>query len=166
MQSKVVNAKSVMTVPMINFKNFFEKTVIGLIEEMEIAGIGRVKVKIDSGNSAYNVLGVSNIMKQGNKVTFDTINGKRLIKEIKDTITINVGAGNEEERQVVMFRIKFGGQEFDNIPFSLGNRDNNEYKVLVGKDFIKKLDALIDVSLNNVANKQVKVEYDTNPETV
>jgi hypothetical protein len=31
--------------------------------------------------------------------------------------------------------MKFGGREFDNVPFSIGNRTSNEYKVLVGKDF-------------------------------
>ena len=38
------------------FKQFYEKTVIGLIEEMEIAGLGKIKVKSDSGNGAYNVI--------------------------------------------------------------------------------------------------------------
>lgn len=148
-----------MTVPMINFKNFFEKTVIGLIEEMDIAGIGKVQAKIDSGNGAYNVLGISDLTVQGSKATFTTINNKRLIKDITSTVSINVGAGHVEERPVVLFRVKFAGQEFDNIPFSLGNRENNEYKVLVGKDFINQLDALIDVNSTKIANDLIEVEY-------
>ena len=146
--------------PMKTFKQFFEKTVIGLIEEMDIAGIGKVKVKIDSGNGAYNVLHCEDMTSQGSKVTFTTINGKKLIKDVHDTITINVGAGHVEERPVVSFRVKFGGTEFDNVPFSLGNREANEYKVLVGKGFIKQLDALIDVNSNNIADRQIEVEMD------
>ena len=152
--------------PMITFKKFFEKTVIGLIEEMDIAGIGRVKVKVDSGNGAYNVLHGGDLTRQGSKVSFTTINGKRLVKDIVDTISINVGAGHVEERPVVKFRIKFAGTEFDDVPFSIGNRSENEYKILVGKDFIKQLDALIDVNSKNIASDRIDVQYDTNQETV
>jgi hypothetical protein len=143
---------------MINFRTFYEKTVIGLVESIELAGIGKVEAKVDSGNGAYNVLHGENITKQGNKVTFTTINGRRIIKDVQDTITINVGAGNIEERPVVNFRMKFAGNEFDNIPFSIGNRTSNEYKVLVGKDFIKQLDALIDIDSNHIADQQISVD--------
>lgn len=144
------------------FKQFYEKTIIGLIERIDIHGIGPVDAKIDSGNGAYNVLHGEDITRQGNMVTFTTVNGKRLIKDIKDTVTINVGAGNIEERPVVTFRMKFGGKEFENVPFSIGNRSANEYKVLVGKDFIKQLDALIDIDSRHIADDQIEVDYDTN----
>lgn len=145
-----------------SFKQFFEKTVIGLIERIDIHGIGTIDAKIDSGNGAFNVLHGEDVERQGNKVTFTTVNGKRIIKDIIDTVVINVGAGNIEERPVVKFRMKFGGQEFDNVPFSIGNRTSNEYKVLVGKDFIKQLDALIDIDSNHIADKQIAVQVDTN----
>ena len=144
------------------FKQFYEKTVIGLIEEMEIAGLGKIKVKIDSGNGAYNVLHGEDLTQQGSKVSFTTINGKRLIKDIVDTVSINVGAGHVEERPVVKFRIKFAGTEFDDVLFSIGDRSENEYKVLVGKDFIKQLDALIDVNSKHIASDHIDVHYDTN----
>lgn len=141
-----------------SFKRFFEKTVIGLIEVMDIEGIGNVEVKVDSGNSAMNVLTSQDETRQGNKVIFTTVNGKRLIKDIKDTININIGSGHVEERIITTFKIKFGGVEFDNVPFSLANRESNEYKVLMGKEFIKELDALIDVNAKNIANKQISVD--------
>jgi hypothetical protein len=141
------------------FKQFFEKTVIGLIESIELYGIGKLDAKVDSGNGAFNVIHGEDITKQGNKVTFTTIDKKRIIKDIKDTITINVGANNIEERYVVTFRMKFGGTEFDNVPFSVGNRTSNEYKVLIGKDFIKQLDALIDVDSNHIADDEIEVDY-------
>jgi hypothetical protein len=141
------------------FKTFYEATVIGLIEEIELAGIGKIKAKIDSGNGAYNVLHGEDIDRQGDKVTFTTVGGKRIIKDINSMININVGAGNLEERPVVSFRMKFGGQEFDNVPFSIGNRSANEYKILVGKSFIEQLDALIDVSKNEIADERIEVDY-------
>lgn len=141
------------------FKTFYESRVIGLIEKIELAGIGSLDAKVDSGNGAYNVLHGEDIIKQGDKVTFTTINGKRIIKNIKDTVAINVGAGNIEERFVVSFRMKFANTEFDNIPFSIGNRSKNEYKVLIGKDFIKQLDALIDVTSNHIAEDDIEVDY-------
>lgn len=141
------------------FKKFFEATVIGLIEKIELAGIGSLEAKVDSGNGAYNVLHGEDITKQGDKVTFTTVNGKRIIKDIHDTIQINVGAGHVEERPVVYFRMKFADTEFDNIPFSIGNRSQNQYKVLIGKDFIKQLDALIDVNSNHIAGDQIEVDY-------
>lgn len=143
------------------FKHFYEKVVIGLIEKIDIYGIGPVDAKIDSGNGAYNVLHGENITREGSHVTFTTLNGHRLNKKIIDTVTINVGAGNVEERPVVLFRMKFGGQEFDNIPFSIGNRSSNEYKVLVGKEFIKELDALIDINSKHIADKQIEVDVNT-----
>ena len=142
-----------------NFKQFFEKTVIGLIEPIDLHGVGRVEAKIDSGNGAFNVLHGEDITRQGDKILFTTINGKKLIKDVEDTIAINIGAGNIEERPVVRFRMKFGGKEFDNVPFSIGNRASNEYKILIGKDFIKKLDALIDIDAKNIANDQIKIDY-------
>lgn len=143
------------------FKQFYEKTVIGLIEKMVIAGIGPIEAKIDSGNGAFNVLHGEDIDRQGNKVLFTTVGGKRLTKDIVEMVTIHVGADKMEERPVVTFRIKFAGREFDNVPFSIGNRGSNEYKVLVGKDFIKQLDALIDVNSNHIANNSIEVDYDT-----
>lgn len=141
------------------FKQFFEKTVVGLIEEIDLAGVGKVKAKIDSGNGAYNVLHGTDMSTQGNKVTFTTIGGKRIIKDIVEKISINVGAGHVEERPVVMFRMKLGGQEFDNIPFSIGDRSQNDHKILIGKDFLKKLDALIDVNSKHLAGQQIEVDY-------
>ena len=78
------------------FKKFYEATVVGLIEKIELAGVGSLEAKIDSGNGAYNVLHGENITKQGNKVTFTTVGGKRIIKDVHDTININVGAGHVE----------------------------------------------------------------------
>jgi hypothetical protein len=146
---------------MISFKQFFvEKNILGLEENIYLDGIGLIKAKLDTGNGAYNVLHGEDIETDGQIVRFTTMNGYRIEKPVKTTVTINVGAGNKEERPVCLFDCKIGGKSFPNIPFSVGNRADNNHKVLIGKLFIEKeLDALIDVGLTNVADKQLTTEY-------
>ncbi len=137
-----------------------EKSVLGLIEFFDIDGVGKTPAKLDSGNGAYNVLHGEDIQEQGNKVFFRTINGKTLLKDKKGEITINVGAGNTEHRPIVNFDFTIGNKDFKDIPFSIGNRSSNLYKILVGKDFIEnKLDALIDVSKENIADEDLDAKY-------
>lgn len=145
-----------------SFKEYIvEKKVVGLIEFFDIDGIGKVPSKLDSGNGAYNVLHGEDIQTQGDKVFFRTVNGKTLLLPKKGEITINVGAGNTEHRPVVNLDFRIGNKEYNNVPFSIGNRTSNLYKILVGKDFIEKeLDALIDVSQENIADKDFEVDYD------
>ena len=143
------------------FNQFFlEKQVLGLIEFFDVDGIGKIPSKLDSGNGAFNVIHGEDIQIQGDKVLFKTVNNKHLMKDKVDDIIINVGAGNTEERPVVEFDLKIGNREFAKIPFSVGNRTSNLYKILVSKDFIEKeLDALIDVSQENIASDEVDATY-------
>lgn len=150
---------------MTNFKQFFvEKNIFGLIEDIIIDGVGTISAKLDTGNGAYNVLHGEDVefgkdKKTGEKIVrFTTINSMRLEKPVKDTIVINIGEGNTVERAVCLFDCIIGDKKFKSIPFSISNRSTNDHKVLIGKDFIKnELDALIDVALNNVADKQLSV---------
>ena len=143
------------------FKQFFlEKSVLGLIEFFDVDGVGKIPSKLDSGNGAYNVIHGEDIQVQGNKVHFKTVNNKRLMKDKVDDIVINVGAGNTEERPVVHFDLKIGNKEYRDIPFYVGNRTSNLFKILVSKDFIEKeLDALIDVSQENIADRDIEANY-------
>lgn len=146
---------------MINFKQYFnEKTVIGLIETIYIDGIGEVEAKIDSGNGAFNVIHGEKINIDGDDVKFDTINNLTITRPVVGHVKINVGAGNFEDRPVVEFNIKLGDKVFNNVKFSIGNRGNNEYPVLIGKDFIRdELDALIDVGAKNIFDNNIEVDY-------
>lgn len=134
------------------FKQFFNESFeIGLEEQIKIPELGLViPAKIDSGNDAYNVLHGENIQINSNQASFTTIKGKQITKPLKDTITINVGAGNTEDRPIVCFDIILGNKKFKNVPFSIGNRADNEYPILVGKPFISKIGALINVRKKNI----------------
>jgi len=67
-------------------------------------------------------------------------------KPIIEFIDINIGSGNIENRPVVLFDIEIGDKKYPSTKFSIGDREENEYKILVGKDFIEQLGGIIDVS--------------------
>lgn len=144
---------------MVTFKQYFvEKTILGLEETIYIDGIGQIRAKLDTGNGAFNVLHGEDLIQNGELVRFTTENGVVLEKPISDHITINLGAGNKEDRPVVLLNVKVGDKAFREIPFSIGNRSENTHKVLIGKNFIQnELDALIDVSLSDVAQQNIEV---------
>lgn len=144
---------------MVSYKQYFiEKTVLGLEETIYVDGVGQLKAKLDTGNGAFNVLHGVDVDDNGKLVRFTTENGIVLEKPISDMITINLGGGASEDRFVVLFDVKFGDKFFKDVPFSIGNRENNTHKVLISKNFIQnELDALIDVSLVDVANKNIEV---------
>jgi hypothetical protein len=143
-----------------SFKQYFvEKTVLGLEEIIYIDGVGQLRAKLDTGNGAFNVLHGEDIQQDGEIVRFTTENGVVLEKPISDHITINLGAGNKEDRPVVLLNVKIGNKVFRDVPFSIGNRSENSHKVLIGKLFIQQnLNALIDVSLVDVAAKNIEVD--------
>ena len=143
---------------MITFKKFFESNKpLGLIETINFKELGPIEAKIDSGNGAYNVLHGVNLEYSGlddnyegrSHVTFETVDGKTIKKRVIEFIDINIGSGNIEERPVVEFDIEIGDKVYPATKFSIGNREENEYKILVGKDFIEQLGGLIDVSAEN-----------------
>ena len=136
---------------MITFKTFFESNKpLGLIETITFEELGPIKAKIDSGNGAYNVLHGVNLQHEGDQVTFDTVNDKQITKPVVEFIDINVGSGPDGEptidnRPVVEFDIQIGDKTYPNTKFSIGSREGNDYKILVGKEFIEQLGGLIDV---------------------
>jgi len=146
-----------------NFKQYFlEKWVLGLIEFMELDGLGTIPAKLDTGNSGHNVLHGTNIQIQGKHVIFRTVNERNIQKPLADTIDINVGSNNIEKRPVVNFNVKLGDQIFEDIPFSIADRTTNLYKILVCKDFIEDhLQAVVDPSQEDVASLNVNVEIES-----
>ena len=135
---------------MITFKKFYESNEhLGLVETITFKDLGPIESKIDSGNGAYNVLHGVNLDINNGNVSFDTVNDQRISKPLVELIDINIGSGNIEKRPVVEFDIEIGDQKFPSTKFSIGDRTENEYKILVGKEFIEKLGGIIDVSKEN-----------------
>lgn len=129
------------------FKTFFESAEpLGLTELIKIDGVGDVTAKVDSGNGAYNVLHGINIDQKGDNVTFTTIDNKKITKPVVELIDINIGSGNIEKRPVVVFDVIIKNKPYKNIKFSIADREQNEEKVLLGKEFISDLGGIIDVN--------------------
>lgn len=124
-----------------------ERNILNLIDNITLDTVGTVKSMADSGNSAYNVLDARDLKIQDNKVMFITTDKNiRVTKNIIDSIVIHIGSGVNEDRPVVEFDIKFKNKIYKKIKFSLADRSKNETPVLLGRDFLTKLDALIDIN--------------------
>lgn len=148
------------------YKLTLEKMVIGVEEPVLVKGIGELIAKVDSGNSGYNVIHGEDIIIQGNIINFKTFNKdgeeRRVSKKLKDTIKINIGGGHIQDRPVVELDVQFGGEDYKKVPFSITNRSDNEHKILISKDFVgNELEALIDVTKDNISNDGVNVDYVT-----
>jgi hypothetical protein len=126
---------------------YYEKNVVNLIEPITIEGVGTVESMADSGNSAFNVLDGRDIQINGDKVQFvSTAKNLSLQKDIADTIVIHIGSGVNEDRPIVEFDIVFKGKKYNKVKFSIADRSKNETPVLLGREFLKSLNALIDIN--------------------
>lgn len=132
---------------MISFSRYFYENTeeFSQREKVKILGVGDYIAKVDSGNDGYCVLHGDNISINGEEVSFDTSEGKTIKKPLIDTIKVNVGAGTHEERPVVAFDIEIKKETHKNVKFSIGNRKNNDEKVLIGLKFLKPIKAVIEI---------------------
>lgn len=144
-------------------KMVFERLVIGLEEPLTIKGLGQLKAKVDSGNGGYNVIHGRDFQQEGELLTFTTLNGsgeeRRVQYPIVDYIDVNIGGGNVQHRPVIEIDVKFGGEEYSKVRFSVTDRADNTNPVLISKSFVEnELDALIDVGAKNISKKNTQVE--------
>jgi hypothetical protein len=130
----------------IKLYNLIMENVLGIVEDIYIEGIGTIKAKTDTGNTAHNVLHGLILGKDNNKVKFETVGGKILVLPYEEEIKIHIGSGNKEDRPVVRFNVSINGKSHEGVPFSIADRSENEHKVLLGEDFIKNNGGIINVN--------------------
>lgn len=94
---------------------------------------------VDSGNTAYNVIHGTDIKVNNNIVSFITANNKAVQFKLAGKIQIDVGAGHIEDRTLIKLDFKLHGKVYKNITFSVGNREGDTEKCLLGMQFLKKL---------------------------
>ena len=145
-------------------KVLLERLVIGLEEPVLIKGLGELSAKIDSGNGGYNVIHGTDFHQQGNELMFTTHDSfgheKKIQAAVIDTIEVNMGGGNIENRPVIELDIKFAGEDYKKIPFSVSDRSSNTNPILISKGFVEKeLEALIDVGAKNISSDGIDVVY-------
>lgn len=145
-------------------KVLLERLVIGLEEPVLIKGLGELSAKIDSGNGGYNVIHGTDFHQQGNELMFTTHDSfghdKKIQAKVIDTIEVNMGGGNIENRPVIELDIKFAGEDYKKIPFSVSDRSTNTNPILISKGFVEnELEALIDVGKKNISSDGIDVVY-------
>jgi len=132
-----------------SFKQFFWEQTLGLFEGITIQHVGTVKAKVDTGNSAHNVLHAVNVKVEDKDVSFDTVQNKHLKLPIAENILIHIGSGNKEDRPVVKLDCSIGTKQFNSVPFSLADRSENDTPVLLGEEFIKMNGGVVNLNINN-----------------
>lgn len=145
-------------------KVLLQRLVIGLEQPVLIKGLGELQAKIDSGNGGYNVIHGTDFHQQGDILTFSTRDSSGNIKKIStkviQQIQVNMGGGNIEVRPVVELDLKFAGEDYKKIPFSVSDRSSNTNPILISKGFVQnQLQALIDVGATNISGDGIEVVY-------
>ena len=127
------------------------KDVAGLKEVIEVEGLGKMKVKLDSGNTAMNALIVQDYYedKDEKTVKFD-FNGEEKTFDVEKHIRI-WHHGKSTERPVIKVNIKFNGKTYEDELIDLKISDltgtkNYRCRMLLCKDFMKKANIVIDPS--------------------
>lgn len=123
-----------------------DKIVVGVVENATVEGI-KFKAKMDTGNGSYTAIHATDIKKiSDTRVSFKLDDGKKFIKQIEGTKRIRVsGAEHKEERFVVELELSFGTGTKSTTLFSLDDREDMIYPVLVGKKELLKRRYIVDV---------------------
>ena len=127
------------------------KEVAGLKEVIEIEGLGKMKVKLDSGNTAMNALIVQDYYEDKDEKTVKfEFNGEEKKFDVEKHIRI-WHHGKATERPVIKVDIKFNGKTYKDELIDLKISDltgtkNYRCRMLLCKDFMKKAQIVIDPS--------------------
>ena len=125
------------------------KEVSGFKEVIEVIGLGKMKCKLDSGNTAYNAIIVQDYEEKDGKVSFE-FNDEKKEYDIEKHIKI-WHHGKATERPVIKVDIKFNGKEYKDELVDLKISDLSGTKtyrsrMLLCKDFMVKAKVVIDPS--------------------
>ena len=128
------------------------KEVAGLKEVIEIEGLGKMAVKLDSGNTTrFNAFIVQDYYEDKDKKTVKVdFNGEEKEYDVVKHIRI-WHHGKSTERPVIKVNIKFNGKEYKDELIDLKISDltgtkNYRSRMLLCKDFIAKANLVIDPS--------------------
>lgn len=127
------------------------KDVAGLKEVIEVEGLGKMKVKLDSGNTAMNALIVQDYFedKDDGTVKFD-FNGEEKKFDVVKHIRI-WHHGKSTERPVIKVNLKFNDKEYKDELIDLKVSDltgtkNYRCRMLLCKDFMARAKIVVDPS--------------------
>jgi hypothetical protein len=138
-----------------------EKTIIGRIDKIDLPSMNvfDVEAKIDTGayTSSIHCSDIMLIERDGKQVLSfhildDQIPGLTQREFIAETFLqkkIKNSFGQSEERFIIKTAIRVFGHTFETY-FSLSNRDNLKYPILLGRKFLRKR-FIVDVARKNIS---------------
>ena len=121
---------------------------IGVVETIEIDGLGELHARFDTGNSAgSSSLDAQSIKVDGSKVRWST-NGKSMSATKVDDIRMKNNTTSDEKvgerRIVVSLDITFEGVNYKDVLFNLNDRSHKTTPVLINKDFMIRSGSVVN----------------------
>lgn len=140
---------------------YAKKTKVGWIEKVRVfPGQILMHAKVDTGadNSSIHATNITTFKKDGEawvRFTLTSIDeqSKVLERPIFRTTKITRHGGADEDRLVVHLGICLGSIYKEDMEVNLANRENFEYKMLIGRSFLRG-EALVDPSKEFVHEPQ------------
>lgn len=125
------------------------KTVSGFKEVIEVVGLGKMKAKLDTGNTAYSAIICQDYYEKDGKVKFD-FNGKEYEYPVEKHVRI-WHHGKSTERPVIKVDLVFNGKtykdEYVDLKISdLTGTKSYRSRMLLCKKFMEKANIIIDPS--------------------
>ena len=125
------------------------KTIIGVREVFDFDTFGKLKAKLDTGNSVDAlVIHGENIEynSKETKVSF-TINNKKYTNNLIEMKPIRLNTGGVEKRPIVLLDFTFNDIHYNNVRFTIDDRSEKLTEILVNKHFMVDNNFIIDPSL-------------------
>jgi ribosomal protein S6--L-glutamate ligase len=123
-----------------------EKPVIGDVESIIIKRINDnnpIEARIDTGAGYCSIHG-ENIEELDGFVKF-SYGGVRYRVPVQRKINILSADGGRNERSIVKFNVSFKGNDYNEVEFTVADRDHLKYDVLIGRNLLKSADVLISI---------------------
>lgn len=141
--------------------------IIGRAEQIDFIGAAfGVPAKIDSGayRSSVHATSVKEVTKNGEKVLKFSLFGHPCVPLPRPlettrftTMPVRSSNGKTETRYEVTLKIKVGSKVF-NTSFTLADRSNNVYPILIGRKALKNR-FMVDVSRSSVKRMELKKHF-------
>lgn len=140
---------------------------VGVLETINIDGLGELPARFDTGNSSKSVsLDAQDIKVEGRRVTWVT-NGVRLSGTKYGGIRMKSNGDSESKedmRPMVKLDVTFDGVTYKDVLFNLNDRSHKTTPVLINKDFMIRSGSVINPSRIYMVTNKVKPKEIENKE--
>jgi len=121
---------------------------IGVVETIELDGIGELHARFDTGNAASSSsLDAQDIKVNGSKASWVTM-GKRMsgkkVDEVRMKNNHDADEKVDDKRIVVELDVTFEGVNYPNVMFNLNDRSHKTTPVLINKDFMIRSGSVVN----------------------